>query len=200
MAALTFHGSDRQLDLSVCPNMSEEVVQQGQGAEAVSSEERGSMHDNGLLLIGLFKLSKALFFFCAGLGVIHFMNKDLTEEVLKLAAALRRDPEGRMVQLVLEKVDLVDIHTLRRLEFFTFGYSGLALTEGIGLLLEKVWAEYLTLLLTISFLPWELFELIRHATWMRFGLLALNLAVLGYLVWLLQRKKKSRTGQAAASA
>jgi uncharacterized membrane protein (DUF2068 family) len=179
--------------------MSEEVVQHEQTSEAAPVEEHGSMHDNGLLLIGLFKLSKALFFFCAGLGVIHFMNKDLSEEVLKLAAALRRDPEGRMVQLVLEKVDLVDIHTLRRLEFFTFGYSGLALTEGIGLLLEKVWAEYLTLLLTISFLPWELFELVRRATWIRFSLLVINLAVLGYLIWLLQRKKKSRAGQAAVA-
>ena len=97
-----------------------------------------------------------------------------------------------MVQLLLEKVDAVDAHTMRRIEFFTFGYSGLALTEGIGLLLKKVWAEYLTLMLTISFLPWELFELVRHATWFRFGLLAINLLVLGYLIWLLQRKKQNR--------
>jgi uncharacterized membrane protein (DUF2068 family) len=178
--------------------MSEDAIQSEQETESPAGEKAGSLHDNGLLMIGLFKLSKALFFFCVGMGTIHFMNKNLSDEVIKLAMALRRDPEGRLVQLLLEKVDLVDVHTLRRIEFFTFAYSGLALTEGIGLLLEKVWAEYLTLMLTISFLPWELFELVRRATWLRFGLLATNLAVLAYLVWLLQRKKQIREEQARA--
>ena len=55
--------------------------------------------------------------------------------------------------------------------------------------LEKVWAEYLTLILTISFLPWELYELARKPDWFRLSLLLINLAVLWYLVWLLRRKK-----------
>jgi uncharacterized membrane protein (DUF2068 family) len=84
---------------------------------------------------------------------------------------------------------------LRQIGFATFAYSGVALTEGIGLLLEKVWAEYLTLILTISFLPWELYELVRHPDWFRLGLLLINLAVLGYLVWLLQRKKQTAGSQ-----
>ena len=49
--------------------------------------------------------------------------------------------------------------------------------------------EYLTLILTISFLPWELYELARKPDWFRLNLLVINLAVLGYLVWLLRRKK-----------
>jgi uncharacterized membrane protein (DUF2068 family) len=56
-------------------------------------------------------------------------------------------------------------------------------------MLEKVWAEYLTLILTVSFLPWELYELARHLNWFRLSLLLINLAVLWYLVWLLRRKK-----------
>ncbi len=56
-------------------------------------------------------------------------------------------------------------------------------------MLEKVWAEYLTLSLTISFLPWELYEMARRPDWFRLSLLVINLAVLGYLVWLLRRKK-----------
>ena len=31
-------------------------------------EEQASVHDNGLLLIGIFKLAKSLFFFCIGIG------------------------------------------------------------------------------------------------------------------------------------
>src|SRR5947207_6058061 len=110
-------------------------------------------HDRGLMMIGLFKLGKALLFFGLGIGAVHLLHKDLADEVLKLAAALKFDQESRFINLLLEKVDLIDAHRLRLISFGTFGYSALALTEGIGLMLEKTWAEYLTVILTISFLP-----------------------------------------------
>jgi uncharacterized membrane protein (DUF2068 family) len=108
--------------------------------------------------------------------------------VMRLALKFRFDPESRFVSLLLNKVDLIDAHRLRQISVATFGYSAVALTEGVGLLLEKVWAEYLTLILTISFLPWELYELVRRPDWFRLSLLLINLAVLWYLVWLLRRK------------
>jgi uncharacterized membrane protein (DUF2068 family) len=149
----------------------------------------GGSRDRGLLLIGLFKLGKAIFFFCIGVGAIHLLHKDLEDEVMRLAVKFRFDPESRFVALLLDKVDLIDVHRLRQIGVATFAYSGVALTEGVGLLLEKVWAEYLTLILTISFLPWELYELVRRPDWFRLSLLLINLAVLAYLVWLLRRKK-----------
>jgi uncharacterized membrane protein (DUF2068 family) len=162
-------------------------------SELIQAEERGTnpkpSHDRGLLAIGLFKLVKAIFFFCIGIGAIHLLHKDLEDEVMRLALRFKFDPESRFVSLLLAKVDLIDAHRLRQISVGTFGYSALALTEGVGLLLEKVWAEYLTLILTISFLPWELYELARRPDWFRLSLLLTNLAVLWYLVWLLRRKK-----------
>jgi uncharacterized membrane protein (DUF2068 family) len=152
-------------------------------------EHSGGPHDRGLLLIGLFKLAKAIFFFCIGVGAIHLLHKDLEDEVMRLAVRFKFDPESRFVSLLLDKIDLIDAHRLREISVATFAYSALALTEGVGLLLEKVWAEYLTLILTVSFLPWELYELARRPDWFRLSLLLINLAVLGYLVWLLRRKK-----------
>jgi uncharacterized membrane protein (DUF2068 family) len=161
--------------------------------ELIQAEEKGrhpkSSHDRGLLLIGLFKLAKAIFFFGVGVGAIHLLHKDLEDEVMRLALKFRFDPESRFVSLLLDKVDLIDAHRLRQISVATFGYSALALTEGVGLLLEKVWAEYLTVILTASFLPWELYELARRLDWFHLSLLLINLAVLGYLVWLLRRKK-----------
>jgi uncharacterized membrane protein (DUF2068 family) len=158
----------------------------------VQAEEAGrhpvGSRDRGLLLIGLFKLAKAIFFFGIGVGAIHLLHKDLEDEVMRLALKFRFDPESRFVSLLLNKIDLIDAHRLRQISVATFGYSAVALTEGVGLLLEKVWAEYLTLILTVSFLPWELYELARRPDWFRLSLLLINLAVLWYLVWLLRRK------------
>jgi uncharacterized membrane protein (DUF2068 family) len=163
-------------------------------SEAASTEEpprapdNHPLHDRGLLAIAIFKMAKSAFFFCVGMGVLHFLHKDLGDEVLKLAKELHRDPEGKLVSLALKNVHLVDAHRLRQLGVGTFSYSALALTEGIGLLLEKTWAEFLTLGLTVSFLPWEIYEIVREVTWIKAGLFAINLAVLGYLLWLLERK------------
>lgn len=148
----------------------------------------GGSHDRGLLTIAIFKLAKSAFFFCLGVGVIHFLHKDLRDPVLWLARAFRFDPESRAVSLVLDKVDLIGAPRLREIGIATFAYSALALTEGIGLLLERTWAEYLTLILTISFVPWEMFELIAHPSSIRVGIFVINLAVLWYLIWLLRRK------------
>ena len=63
-----------------------------------------------LLLIGLFKLAKAIFFFSVGVGAIHMLHKDLEDEVMRLAVRLKFDPESRFVALLLDKVDLIDAH------------------------------------------------------------------------------------------
>ena len=160
-------------------------LMQAQEGEVHASGKR----DRGLLLIGLFKLAKAIFFFCIGAGAVHLLHKDVGDEVTRLALRLRFDPESRLVALLLHKADLIDAHRLRQISVATFGYSALALTEGVGLLMEKVWAEYLTLVLTVSFLPWELYEIVRRPDWFRLSLLLINLAVLAYLIWLLRRKK-----------
>src|SRR6266568_407367 len=87
--------------------------------ESIQTEEKGrhpkSSHDRGLLLIGLFKLAKAIFFFGVGVGAIHLLHKDLEDEIMRLALKFRFDPESRFVSLLLDKVDLIDAHRLRQI-------------------------------------------------------------------------------------
>ena len=71
-----------------------------------------------------------------------------------------------------------------------FSYAGLSLAEGIGLYLEKVWGEFLTLAITASFLPWEVFEVSRRVTWPRTGLLIVNTLVFIYLMKLVSIRRK----------
>ena len=165
--------------------MASQVIQAESGRETIDGcAPARTGHDRGLLLIGIFKLGKALLFMGIGLGALHFIHKDLGDTILRIATALRFDPESRFIGMTMAQVDLIDHHKLREISMATFAYAGLALTEGVGLMMEKVWAEYLTLGLTLSFLPWELYELARHTTWFRAGLLLINLVVLGYLLWL----------------
>lgn len=166
--------------------MSEQVLQAAGSANATTQSRE---QHRGLLLIGLFKLSKCVFFFFMGLGVVHLLHAELGNEVMRLAQLLHFDPEWRVVSVLVEKVDLIDTHRMRQIGFFSFAYSIISLVEGYGLMTGKVWAEYLTLSLTCLALPWELFELARGPSWGRVTLLVINLVVLAYLLWLLKKKK-----------
>jgi uncharacterized membrane protein (DUF2068 family) len=72
----------------------------------------------------------------------------------------------------------------------TFFYASLFLTEGIGLLRQKRWAEYLTVVATASLIPLEIFEVFKHVTWIRVLLFAGNLAILAYLLVLIRKEKQ----------
>jgi uncharacterized membrane protein (DUF2068 family) len=146
-------------------------------------------HDSGLLAIGLFKLVEAVFFLLVGVGALHYVHRDLGDAALRLATKLRVDPEGRLVGFVLDRLDSITSHRLRQIGVATFFYAALRVTEGVGLVLEKVWAEYLTVGVTVSFLPWEMYEIVMRLDWFRVGLFVVNLFVLAYLLWWLRRRR-----------
>jgi uncharacterized membrane protein (DUF2068 family) len=142
-----------------------------------------------LELIAAYKVLQAALLVSVGFGALKLVHKDLAELLNNLADKLKVDSEGRLVTFLLNKVTLLDDHMLRRISAFMFCYAAIGLIEGIGLFFEKVWAEYLTALITASFLPFEIIELIHRVTWFRVTLLVVNLAVLAYLVGHLLRHR-----------
>ena len=147
-------------------------------------------HDRGLMAIGLLKLFEAVFFFLVGVGAIHFIHHDLGDAATRLAERLRFDLDGRVMSWVLDHLDDITAHRLKQIGIATFFYAGLRVAEGVGLLLEKVWAEYMTVGVTVSFLPWEVYEICRRPDLLRVGLLITNLIVLAYLLWVLRRNRQ----------
>jgi uncharacterized membrane protein (DUF2068 family) len=145
-----------------------------------------------LIAIGVLKLLKAVLFVSMGFGVIRLLHKDIADVLLRTVTALRFDPENRFINVLLEKSALLSPERLKEISFAIFLYAALDIIEGIGLVLEKVWAEYFTLILTGSFLPWELYEIIRHVTVLKVVLTLLNLIVFIYLANVVNEKVRLR--------
>jgi Predicted membrane protein (DUF2127) len=61
-------------------------------------------------------------------------------------------------------------------------YAVLEGVEAVGLWFQKRWAEYLTFVATIAFIPLELYELVRHLSPFKIGALVVNVAVAVYLL------------------
>lgn len=151
-----------------------------------------STHDQWIIAIGLFKLLQAALFILLGIGAIRLLHRDLMVVAEHFILAMRFNPEGHFVNLVLEKVAMIDPHRLRQISAAIFAIAALDLVEGTGLVLEQAWAEFVTLILTASFLPWEIFEILRRTTWIRAGLTVINLAVVVYLVYFVQARMRER--------
>jgi uncharacterized membrane protein (DUF2068 family) len=149
-------------------------------------------HNKWLVLIAAYKLLQALLIGLIGLGARHLLHKDVGDELSALADHLHFNSEWRLVSFILDKAELIHDPLLRRIGFVAFCYSAISAVEGIGLYFEKVWAEYLTLVITASFLPWEIFEIFRRLTLIRVSLLAANLLVFFYLLQLVADRERLR--------
>jgi uncharacterized membrane protein (DUF2068 family) len=143
-----------------------------------------------LILIAAFKLAQALLFAAIGVGALRLLHKDVGDVLAGLADHLRFNPESRFVNFILDRASIFNDRLLLRIGEVVFIYAGLDLVEGVGLYLEQVWAEYLTLAITASFLPWEIFEVFRKLTLPRMGLLVVNALVFFYLLKLVARRGK----------
>ncbi|MGI8770353.1 MAG: DUF2127 domain-containing protein [Acidobacteriaceae bacterium] len=152
-------------------------------SSALKKRERRH-HDPGLLIIGVFKLLKGLLFVSLGFGIIHLVHQDVGDLLLRAALALRLDPESHFVNLALEKIQELSPHRIRLIGIGFFLYAVLDFIEGTGLVLEKTWAEYFTLILTASFLPLEVFEILHHFTWVKVAVTLINVLVLVYLIYI----------------
>jgi uncharacterized membrane protein (DUF2068 family) len=165
-----------------------------EGKSAAGRKSAVRHRDRGLMAIGLLKLVEAIFFFLVGMGVIHFIHHDLGDAAVRLAERLRMDIDGRIMTWVLDHIDDMTAHRLKQIGAATFFYAGLRVTEGIGLVMEKAWAEYMTVGVTVSFLPWEVYEICKRPDIFRVGLLITNLIVLAYLVWVLRLNRRRNEG------
>jgi uncharacterized membrane protein (DUF2068 family) len=143
----------------------------------------------GLILIGLFKLVKGAALLAVAIGLLRLLHRDIQATVSHWIEIFRIDPGNRYLHTTLAKIFRVTPKQLRELSAGTFLYAGIFLTEGVGLLKHKHWAEYLTIVSTALFIPLELYELWERLTWTRSAVLAINIFIVWYLVDGLRKHK-----------
>ena len=104
---------------------------------------------------------------------------EYAQDQLNLAAG-----HGIIVQLLLRVLVLIgNFSHVSVLAIGAIAYALLEGTEGVGLAMRRRWAEYLTVIATGVLIPYETYEVVRHATLFKVGALVLNLAVVGYLAY-----------------
>ena len=124
-----------------------------------------------------------------GVGAFRLLHKDLGATAEHWAEALKLDPGNRFVDAALAKAARLRPEQIKKLGLASFLYAALFLAEGTGLWLEKRWGEWLTVVITGSLVPVEIYELSRHGSAMKVAVLVMNLGIVGYLIHRIRSKR-----------
>jgi uncharacterized membrane protein (DUF2068 family) len=144
-----------------------------------------------LPLIGAFKLLKSALLLGLALGLLQLAHGDAAATLDRWAIQLHIDPDGEHLGPFVQKVLMLDQSRLHALSAGLLAYASLFLVEGVGLMLKKRWAEWLTVVATASLVPLEVYEIFRHPRPLRVALLVVNLAIVWYLAARLRRAAMS---------
>jgi uncharacterized membrane protein (DUF2068 family) len=127
-------------------------------------------------------LAIALLIVRLDLGPIRRWADSLRTDLTSTVANTGDAGHGRLAR-ELSKVGHLSTDTITVLLITAVLYAVVESTEAVGLWHERRWAEYLTVVATAGFLPFEIIELVDRVTVLRLSALAVNLVVLVYLLW-----------------
>jgi uncharacterized membrane protein (DUF2068 family) len=137
--------------------------------------------DRALHFLVLGVLSGGLFVFAHNKAMLH---SDFTRILKDLQGGLGGPVNNSQHGIVhdLQRLFAVSIRNLYLVAAGAASYAVLEGCEAIGLWLGRRWAEYLTFIATVVFVPYEIYELTKSVTWLKVLALVINLVIVVYLL------------------
>ncbi len=151
------------------------------GHASSASKTKDRRASGVLLWIAIFRLAKGALLIAVGLATLRLLRPGAASALQHWMDALPFASEHEFVHQMAARVTDLPRKRIDELAIAAFVYAALFIVEGTGLLLGKVWAEYLTLVATASFIPFEIYEILKKPSTVRVGVLVINVAILLYL-------------------
>jgi uncharacterized membrane protein (DUF2068 family) len=148
----------------------------------------GHPRDLLIRLIASFKLVKAVMLITVAIGALalrHHHDGALGDWI----DALVFDPHGKYLHELVTKISLLNNHELEVIGIGGLLYAAVFAIEGVGLMLRRMWAEVMTVIVTTSFIPLEIYELVTHESWAKAAVIVVNVLVVLYLLRRLKRER-----------
>jgi len=145
-----------------------------------------------LRTIALYKLVKVVLLLGVAYGELRLRDASLAAKLLSWAQTRPYGLEHRIVAQLLEWFSGLSVSRIYALRMVTLAYAAVFAVEGVGLWMEKRWAEWLTTIITASLIPLESWEIFYRPTIGKVLILLANVAVVGYLVWHVRKTQALR--------
>ena len=151
-------------------------------------------HIKGVRTVATIELTKGIIVALAGLGLVSMRHKDiwgLTESFLDF---LHVSPHHhhRVFKVFIDLVYRVRDVRLWQIATVAAIYVTLRFIEAYGLWHIRPWAEWLAFVSGAIYIPFEVADLLRHPTWFRVLVIAVNLLIVLYMLMLRLEAAKKR--------
>jgi uncharacterized membrane protein (DUF2068 family) len=138
---------------------------------------------NVLRTIAIYKLLKVLMLLALAYGEVRLSDASLTAKLLTWASERPLGLEHRAVTWLLEWFSGLSDSRIHALRIVTLAYAAVFTVEGVGLWMQKRWAEWLTTIITASLIPLELWGLFDKPNVGKAAVLVGNVVIVAYLIW-----------------
>ena len=136
-----------------------------------------------LRTIALYKLLKVVILLLAAYGEIRLHDATMSAKILSWASARPQGLEHDLVTRAITWFSGLSESRVHAMRLITLTYAAVFAVEGIGLWMQRRWAEWLTTIITASLIPLELWELIHKPSIGACLVILANMLIVGYLYW-----------------
>jgi uncharacterized membrane protein (DUF2068 family) len=144
----------------------------------------------GLHVVALFEGAKGILVLLAGFELLTFIHKDMHNAAVRLVEHLHFNPASHYPRIFLDLTEHISDSQLWAMASAALLYCIVRLVEAAGLWAGKKWAEWFGVLTGGVYIPIEIYEVARNASWPKISLLVVNSGVISYLVFVLIKNGK----------
>ncbi|MFN2570223.1 MAG: DUF2127 domain-containing protein [Gemmatimonadales bacterium] len=141
-------------------------------------------------VIAVFKFVKALLLLAVVLGAFQLVHPGVAENARRWIEGLALSVDRRWAHHALASITRLPPDRVGIIAVGAFLYAALFTIEGVGLWGERRWGEYLTVIATTSFVPFEIYEIAHKGSAPRILALIINVAAVVYLIYRLRHDKR----------
>lgn len=151
----------------------------------MGTEGRNHTYNNlhaGLRAVALFEAAKGIIVLLLGCGLLALVHRNLDEFAEQITEFLHVNPEGKLSKVFLNLADHATGKTVWLLAIGALVYAAVRMTEAYGLWRQREWAQWFALLSGALYLPGELYSLLKHASHLKWAVLAANALVVLFML------------------
>lgn len=141
--------------------------------------------------VALFEAVKGIAVLAGGFGLLSLLHHDVRHVAEALVAGLHLSPEQHFPHVFLQASAQLTDARLWALAGLAALYSSVRLVEAWGLWFGRRWGAWLGAAGGAIYVPFELYEVLQRASAVRVGTLLLNITIVVYLLWMLQRQRRA---------
>jgi uncharacterized membrane protein (DUF2068 family) len=150
--------------------------------------------------VAILELSKGLLVVLVGAGLLSLSRRGFdSEAIARHLLGLLHLHRGRLYEVFLRAAARLGDAGLIKVAVIAGLYSAMRFVESYGLWKQRVWGEWVALISGASYLPLEIYGLIRHPNTVKWVVFLLNLVIVLYMVYLRVQDRQTRAGDGRVS-